>query len=65
MRSADVGWTYLQMLLPEPELPAMEQLKQRWGDDLLWHLEGVRQQGGARLAACLWSAGPALSHCTR
>ena len=51
MRSADVGWTYLQMLLPEPELPAMEQLKQRWGDDLLWHLEGVRQQGAARLAA--------------
>ena len=51
MRSADAGWTYLQMLLPEPELPAMEQLKQRWGDALLWHLEGVRQQGAARLAA--------------
>jgi FAD/FMN-containing dehydrogenase len=51
MRSEDAGWTYLQMLLPEPELPAMEQLKQRWGDALLWHLEGVRQQGAARLAA--------------
>lgn len=51
MRSADVGWTYLQMMLPEPELPAMEQLKQRWGNALLWHLEGVRQQGVARLAA--------------
>ena len=29
----------------------MEQLKQRWGNALLWHLEGVRQQGVARLAA--------------
>ena len=44
-----MGWTYLQMLLPEPELPAMEQLKQRWGDDLLWHLESP-SAGGARLA---------------
>jgi hypothetical protein len=39
------------MLLPEPELPAMQSLKQRWGDDLLWHLEVVRQQGAQRLAA--------------
>ena len=51
MRAVDPSWTYLQMLLPEPELPAMESLKQRWGDDLLWHIELVRQQGAQRLAA--------------
>ena len=51
MRAVDPSWTYLQMLLPEPELPAMQSLKQRWGDDLLWHLELVRQQGAQRLAA--------------
>ena len=51
MRAIDPSWTYLQMLLPEPELPAMQSLKQRWGDDLLWHLEVVRQQGAQRLAA--------------
>ena len=51
MRAADPGWTYLQMLLPEPELPAMQELKQRWGEALLWHLEVVRQQGAQRLAA--------------
>jgi hypothetical protein len=26
-------------------------VRQRWGEDVLWHLEGVRQQGAARLAA--------------
>lgn len=51
MRAHDPGWTYLQMLLPQPEAPALEALKQRWGDDLLWHLEAVRQQGCQRLAA--------------
>ena len=51
MRAVDPSWTYLQMLLPEPELPAMQSLKQRWGDDLLWHLELVRQQGAQRVAA--------------
>ena len=51
LRAADPGWTYLQMLLPEPELPAMQELKQRWGDALLWHLEVVRQQGAQRIAA--------------
>lgn len=51
MRAADPAWTYLQMLLPQPELPAMEALKQQWGDNLLWHLEAVRQRGGTRLAA--------------
>jgi FAD/FMN-containing dehydrogenase len=51
MRARDPGWTYLQLLLPQPEAPALEALKQRWGKDLLWHLEGVRQQGGQRLVA--------------
>ena len=51
LRSADPGWTYLQMLLPQPELPAMETLRQRWKDGLLWHLEAVSQQGSLRLAA--------------
>ena len=51
LRAADPGWTYLQMLLPEPERPAMQELKQRWSDALLWHLEVVRQQGAQRIAA--------------
>ena len=51
MRAVDPSWTYLQMLLPEPELPAMQLLKQRWGDNLLWHIELVRQQGAQRMAA--------------
>ena len=51
LRAADPGWTYLQMLLPEPERPAMQELKKRWGDALLWHLEVVRQQGAQRIAA--------------
>jgi FAD/FMN-containing dehydrogenase len=45
------GWTYLQLLLPEPPGPCLEALRRRWGADLLWHLEAVRQQGAARLAA--------------
>ncbi|MEY3735305.1 MAG: hypothetical protein RLZZ624_363 [Cyanobacteriota bacterium] len=45
------GWTYLQLLLPQPELACLQHLKQGWGDDLLWHLEGVRSQGAQRLAA--------------
>ena len=51
VRAAQSGWTYLQMLLPQPEQPALDALKARWGDDLLWHLEAVRQQGALRLAA--------------
>ena len=50
-RSQHKGWTYLQMLLPQPEGPSLERLRSRWGDDLLWHLEAVKQQGAARLAA--------------
>jgi hypothetical protein len=29
----------------------LDMLKRSWGDDLLWHLEGVRQQGVQRIAA--------------
>jgi FAD/FMN-containing dehydrogenase len=45
------GWTYLQLLLPQPEGPLLEALRHHWGDDLLWHLEAVRHQGCPRLAA--------------
>jgi FAD/FMN-containing dehydrogenase len=45
------GWTYLQMLLPPDPAPLLREVRQRWGEDVLWHLEGVRQQGAARLAA--------------
>ena len=51
MRALEPAWTYLQMLLPQPELAAMDALKQRWADDLLWHLEVVSQQGVMRMAA--------------
>ena len=51
MRASESGWTYLQMLLPQPELPAMQALRNQWGDDLLWHLELVKQQGSVRVAA--------------
>ena len=51
VRSSEPGWTYLQMLLPQPEAPAMAALKERWGDALIWHLELVCQQGRPRLAA--------------
>ncbi len=51
MRAKDSQWTYMQMLLPQPEFEVMKTLKDAWGDDLLWHLEGVNQQGVKRLAA--------------
>ncbi|MEB3263409.1 MAG: FAD-binding oxidoreductase [Synechococcus sp.] len=51
-RSHTPGWTYLQLLLPQPEEACLEALRERWGNDLLWHLEGVRQGGVPRLA-CL------------
>jgi FAD/FMN-containing dehydrogenase len=50
-RAHHPDWTYLQMLLPRPEAPLLEALRRRWGPDVLWHLEGVRQQGESRLAA--------------
>lgn len=51
MRGREPGWTYLQLLLPQPEPPALAALRQAWGDDLLWHLEAVRSFGAQRLAA--------------
>ena len=51
MRCADSSWTYLQMLLPQPEIEAMDVLKARWGNEILWHVEVVRQYGIQRLAA--------------
>jgi FAD/FMN-containing dehydrogenase len=45
------GWTYLQLLLPQPELPLLEELSRQWGHALHWHLEAVRHQGAARFAA--------------
>ncbi len=51
-RAARPGWTYLQLLLPQPEGPCLGALRRRWGDAILWHLEAVRHQGAPRLA-CL------------
>jgi len=51
MRATDPEWTYLQMLLPQPEIDVMKLFKSDWGDDFLWHIEAVRQQGSQRLAA--------------
>ena len=62
-RTEHGDWTYLQLLLPQPEGPALAELRRRWGNDLLWHLEGVRNQGVPRLA-CLpllrWQGDAAL-----
>ena len=51
MRGIDPDWTYLQMLLPQPETEFMKELKSEWGHNLLWHLECVRQNGVQRLAS--------------
>ena len=51
MRAKDPQWTYLQMLLPQSEIETMKILKEKWQDNLLWHLEAVRQNGTQRLAA--------------
>ncbi len=51
MRSLNPNWTYLQMLLPQPELEMMQTLKTEWGDNLLWHIECVRQNGEQRMAS--------------
>ena len=51
MRGIDPDWTYLQMLLPQPESEMMRKLKSDWGSNLLWHLECVRQNGVQRLAS--------------
>ena len=51
MRAANSDWTYLQLLLPQPELAVMETLQQEWKHHLLWHLEAVRQGGATRFGA--------------
>jgi FAD/FMN-containing dehydrogenase len=51
-RAAHPGWTYLQLLLPQPEGPCLEELRRRWGEAIRWHLEAVKHQGAPRLA-CL------------
>ena len=50
-RSTHSDWTYLQLLLPQPEGPCLDALRRRWGGSLRWHLEAVRHQGSSRLAA--------------
>jgi FAD/FMN-containing dehydrogenase len=50
-RAQHPEWTYLQLVLPQPEAAALAALRDRWGTDLLFHLEGVRSGGAARLAA--------------
>ncbi|MFM7170857.1 MAG: FAD-binding oxidoreductase, partial [Cyanobium sp.] len=50
-RAKHPDWTYLQMLLPQPEGPFLEALNATWGENLHWHLEAVRQLGACRLAA--------------
>jgi len=49
-RGSHRDWTYLQLLLPADPQPALAELRSRWGEDLLWHLEAVRHQGAARLS---------------
>ncbi len=51
LRARDPAWTYLQLLLPQPEAPCLAALKASWGDSLLWHLEAVRTGGNQRLVA--------------
>lgn len=49
-RARHPDWTYLQMLLPQPEGPFLDAISAAWGASLHWHLEGVRQGGACRLA---------------
>ena len=51
MRALDPAWTYLQMLLPQPETDAIETINKKWKKNILWHIEAVRQRGVQRLAA--------------
>ncbi len=65
MRGIDDDWTYLQMLLPQPELGMMRKLKSKWGSNLLWHIECVRQNGVQRLASLplvKWQGVEAMNH---
>jgi FAD/FMN-containing dehydrogenase len=63
-RAQAPDWTYLQLLLPRPEAPLLQAVRRRWGDDVLWHLEGVRHQGAPRLTALplvRWQGAQALA----
>ncbi len=52
MRAKDKNWTYLQMLLPlNEEFKLIKSLRDKYGREILWHLEAVSQQGIPRLAA--------------
>ena len=52
MRAKDKNWTYLQMLLPlDKEFELIQSLREKWGMNILWHIEAVAQQGVPRLAA--------------
>ncbi len=52
MRAKDKNWTYLQMLLPlNEEFKLIKASRDKYGKELLWHLEAVSQQGIPRLAA--------------
>ena len=51
MRAIDSGWTYLQMLLPQPEIDLIEYLNRKWHRNIIWHLEAVMQHGAQRIAA--------------
>ena len=51
MRATDPDWTYLQLLLPQPELAVIEALQYEWGCHMLWHLEAMRQDGKVRFGA--------------
>ena len=52
MRAKDKQWTYFQMLLPlNEEFKLIKSLRDKYGKELLWHLEAVSQQGVPRLAA--------------
>ena len=43
-------WTYLQLMLPEPEEALLAVIDRRWPDAVLWHLEAVRVGGRPRLS---------------
>tara|TARA_Y100001970_G_scaffold288521_1_gene416049 strand:+ start:307 stop:1647 length:1341 start_codon:yes stop_codon:yes gene_type:complete len=52
MRKKNSNWTYLQMLLPlDNEESFTRSISANWGEDILWHIEGVYQNGSKRLAA--------------
>jgi hypothetical protein len=69
-RAGRPGWTYLQLLLPQPEGPCLAELRRRWGEAIRWHLEAVKHQGATRLACLpllLWQGDARLqeliAHC--